>query len=566
MNNFKINNNFNIAVIEIFWDNIWLYLKIQCENPFDVNDAEFYFINEQLKAETELEKVSYAEGEWTVRTNITNRGDRNVIQPGTYSLCVCNKKGQAAFVKISKSIVKDFGKFSRNFLYKNRTEIYAISFFIPDNSANLLFNMHVLDSGEKKKINFSKKIKRKVKKGLNLLYCFYGFFHINKKKHVLFLSEQSDIISTNLNAVLKCMLNRKLDHEFVIETSFRSHADKKKRSAADWNRLLLKLAKADFIIIDDHVPFMDWFKISDKTQVIQVWHGGLGFKSSGYSRWGHKGCPAPESCHRQYTYGIAGGENLISTFSEVWGINNSQVLPTGMPRIDEFLDPDYRGEVKKSLYQRYNICKNKKVILFAPTYRGKNKKDASYPYELINFQEFYEFCGEEYVVLFKMHPWVKDKVPIDKRHQDRFLDVGSYPNINDLFYITDVLITDYSSNIYEFSLMKKPIIFFAFDEIQYSFSRGFHRPYQLSAPGKICYNFQELLDALRNKEFKIDKVLEYVEQNFKYVDCHSADRLIDWVILNKMPDDIRKRIERDSQKMKELKLLEFIDESDTSNM
>lgn len=100
-----------------------------------------------------------------------------------------------------------------------------------------------------------------------------------------------------------------------------------------------------------------------------------------------------------------------------------------------------------------------KVMLFAPTYRGMNKKEANYPFERIDFAGLYEACGGEYVVLFKMHPWVKDAVPIEEKYKDKFIDVGRYPNINDLFYITDLLVTDYSSNIFEYSLMKKPMLF-----------------------------------------------------------------------------------------------------------
>ena len=180
-----------------------------------------------------------------------------------------------------------------------------------------------------------------------------------------------------------------------------------------------------------------------------------------------------------------------------------------MPRMDEYLDENNRRTVTEKLYESYPMCKGKKVMLFAPTYRGKNRKTAHYPYSLLDFKRLYELCGDEWVVLFKMHPWVHDGVPIPEEYQDKFLDVGTYPNINDLFYITDLLITDYSSNIFEYSLMRKPMMFFAFDKVQYSFSRGFHRDYEESAPGKICYTFDELMDAFAAQDFEYEKVEEY---------------------------------------------------------
>jgi CDP-ribitol ribitolphosphotransferase len=197
------------------------------------------------------------------------------------------------------------------------------------------------------------------------------------------------------------------------------------------------------------------------------------------------------------------------------------------------------------------------VILFAPTYRGKNRADAYYPYELIDFQKLYELCGDEYVVLFKMHPWVSQPVPIAPEWKDKFIDGNTYPNINDLFYITDLLISDYSSNIFEYSLMQKPMLFFAFDKIQYSFSRGFHRDYELSAPGKVCYTFEELLTAIAQKDFESEKVAEYVTHHFDHIDSHASDRVIDWILLDQMPEDIRSAITERDRKVASLKYLDF---------
>ena len=71
--------------------------------------------------------------------------------------------------------------------------------------------------------------------------------------------------------------------------------------------------------------------------------------------------------------------------------------------MDEYLDEQHRNEKIKELYEQFPMCRGKKVILFAPTYRGRNKKTAYYPYELIDFEKLYQICGDEYVVLFKIH-------------------------------------------------------------------------------------------------------------------------------------------------------------------
>ena len=156
-----------------------------------------------------------------------------------------------------------------------------------------------------------------------------------------------------------------------------------------------------------------------------------------------------------------------------------------------------------------------------------------------------------------MHPWVNEDIVIEKKYSDKFLDVKTYPNINDLFYVVDLLITDYSSNIFEYSLMRKPMLFFAFDKIQYSFSRGFHRDYEESAPGKVCYTFEEVLTAIVNKDFEYEKVEQYITNHFDYIDSGSSDRVIDWILLGKMPENISDAIKKKQEEMQYIHTLDF---------
>ena len=134
-----------------------------------------------------------------------------------------------------------------------------------------------------------------------------------------------------------------------------------------------------------------------------------------------------------------------------------------------------------------------------------------------------------------MHRYVAP-VQIPEEYSDRILDLTNYKNINDLFYITDLLITDYSSNIYEFSLMKKPMLFYAYDIDEYSKERGFHRNYRENVPGKIVETFGDMIKAIYNKDFDFKRVEEYINNNFENVDTHACDRIIDWIILNKKRD------------------------------
>lgn len=561
------------TVVGIKWERVTVFLDVKLEKkPGLEPDTElvFYAINGIYKARAYFKQQPLEDGIVRLSLNITNPGDCQCLRMGNYSVYVCDQHRVFARCVVDPSIVPFMEDYSRSFLHNNRQKGYIVNFSVAEDEDELSLVMYTMDAAKEpfnlksnREIlkNALEEPKVMIKKNMGrmrwkFLYHRYVKKYKKQKNTIMFMTEQSATLGSNLQAVRDRMIERGLDKEYTILTSARP-ASYEKQSKKSTKELLRKIAQARMIFIDDHAPIFDWLELNERTKLIQLWHAGAGFKSSGYSRWGHLGCPAPVSCHRQYKYGIAGSRHIGKFFSEVFGINDEQILPTGMPRMDEYMDPEYRAKKTEELYQLYPMCKGKKVILFAPTYRGRNRATAHYPYEMIDFDRLYNFCGDEYVVLFKMHPWVAFPVPIDEDKKDRFVDVNTFPNINDLFYITDLLITDYSSNIFEFSLMKKPMLFFAFDKIQYSFSRGFHRDYEEAAPGKVCYDFEQLMQALEQKDFEYEKVEEYVDKHFDYIDSGASDRVIDWILLGNVPEDIKQKIAENNRFIKRMHKLNF---------
>ena len=96
-----------------------------------------------------------------------------------------------------------------------------------------------------------------------------------------------------------------------------------------------------------------------------------------------------------------------------------------------------------------------------------------------------------------------------------------------------MLITDYSSNYYEYALLKKPVIFYTYDREKYELLLGVHRSVKEHAPGKICDSFEELMKALYEKDYEYEKIEKFVEDNFGEYDGQACDRIIDQIILKK---------------------------------
>jgi len=568
------------TLTDIEWERIIVHMtltvevspELQMDKPLD-----FYLVAAFSKANAKFKAEKTDETTYHLSLNVTNPGYCLCVPTGTYFIYICEGDDILCQPEIGAELAPRLFDKSRTFLHNNKTMGYCVNFSCSDSEEELSPVITIMDmrkaglriynTDDRPEVQqtFGKRFMKwfnKVRRwGIKTIYAFYYhwfriFFRKRTKKTIMFMSEQSEELSTNIMSVYNRMVARGMTPgQYRVLFSARATVANPHYGVPSWIRMLRKIAQAQMIFLDDHAPVFDWLFLKDTTTLVQLWHAGAGFKSSGYSRWGHDGCPAPYGCHRQYSYGIAGSRYIAHFFSEVFGINTEQVLPTGMPRMDEYMDPAHRAMKETEIREQYPMINGKKVILFAPTYRGRNHFDAHYPYQLIDFDRLYRFCGDEYVVLFKMHPWVAAPVPIPEEYKDKFLDVGRYPNINDLFYVVDLLITDYSSNIFEFSLMHKPMLFFAFDEIQYSFSRGFHRPYEESAPGRVCHTFDEVMDALETKDFKFEKVEEYVRMQFDHIDSHASDRVIDWILLGNIPADIQASldlIQNDNARLKQM--------------
>ncbi|MCR5104282.1 MAG: CDP-glycerol glycerophosphotransferase family protein [Eubacterium sp.] len=536
-------------VSKIKWDRIWISFYIKADCPYDGNvylinsDGNIRFnlkcYSDNPEKNTKLSNAHIKE----FRLNITNPGNCKMLPTGIYNLYFETKdKGHTSHTLIQPAIDLNPVKYNREFVYFHSERAYRVQFSAKNSFKikasdvklkNLSLSRRLASGLRSFRHNTAKMILRGI---YNIEYIILHKNNFSKNSpYILLMSDQSEEMGSNMTA-LKEALHKKgyKTHEALRAVTTKHY------SILHWIKTLSKIASANYIFLDDHSQTTDWLTIKGAV-ITQLWHAGAGFKSTGYSRFGMPASPAPRSGHRQYTYGIAGSKKIRHFFSEVWGINDEQVLPTGMPRLDKYLNTDYMEKTKTALYDSYpELCKPKRnIILFAPTYRGENKRKAYYPYDMLDFDKLYKMCQKtDSYIIFKMHPFVSEPVPIPKEYSDRMLDLTSYPDINDLFYITDILITDYSSNIYEFSLMKKPMLFYAFDIDEYTKERGFHRDYRANVPGKIAETFDELIDSIETENFEYEKVEEYVRNNFDHTDNHACDRIIDWIIRGKLPKNI----------------------------
>ena len=157
--------------------------------------------------------------------------------------------------------------------------------------------------------------------------------------------------------------------------------------------------------------------------------------------------------------------------------------------------------------------RDKKLLLFAPTFRGRGKGDCSYPMETFNIDRVLETLGEDWAVVVKLHPYLKESVCFDEKNKNRVAECPNW-DINDVLFSTDFLVTDYSSVIFEAALLETPMAFLAFDLEEYIAERDFYYDFKSFVPGPIVNTDTEIAQIARSGDYDIQKIKDFAKKAF----------------------------------------------------
>lgn len=537
----------SLQVTGISWERIHLTIRVRLSPaPRDrrTGDGDASFAFSDGRRVVGVPSVDEGGGAYAVRVNVTNLADRRAIPDGTWRLRAVVPDAPGPVAAHDGRDLDALDDASRVFLYDAHRSAMTVSFGVEESGddptrLDLLVHAHHLHRTPRPASSPVRRLASTLggagarARLVRAIYRAFSRVLGPKKGRILFASDQQPTMEGNLRRVHERMLQRGLDARFDLRRSFRLPG------TTGWlttTRILYLMATSEIILLDDYFGLLNTVTIDPRTRVIQLWHAGSGFKSVGYSRFGSSDSPRLRQPHRQYTYAICGSEHLRPVYAEAFGIEESAIIPTGLPRIDWFLDEERTAAFTTTFFAEHPHLRGKRIILFAPTFRGSSYHTAFYDDGVIDFDALAEACGPDTVVLFRMHHFVKDAVRIPERHRDRFFDVTRFADGLGLLHVTDLLMTDYSSIIYEFALLDRPMLFFAPDRANYAATRGFHRDYEETAPGRVCETFDDLVRALRDGDFATDKLARFRAENFDRIDTGAGDRVIDWLILDEHPE------------------------------
>lgn len=276
------------------------------------------------------------------------------------------------------------------------------------------------------------------------------------------------------------------------------------------------------IICDDYNRYLRVFPLKPEQRVIQLWHACGAFK-----KFGINGTTLPLkvdlSTHVQYNLVTVSSEAIRLIYAESFGISPKKVKALGCPRTDKFFDEQYIASVKEKIYKEYPNFKDKEVIIYAPTFRdnvpGANRSTFK---PNLNFKTLSESLNDNQIFVVCPHPVMKNKIV--GNDYDNIFVVRDF-STNDMMLISDLLVTDYSSVIFEYALLRKPIAFFCYDLNKYE--RGFYLDYEKDLPGELLTNQQNLINHIVSGEFKNtnSRYDLFLEKFMSACDGHSCERI-----------------------------------------
>ena len=520
-------------IYDIRWHRAVLELRYTCDSE---RRFRMFLTDGKKRIPFEM-RTQLHENAGTARLNLMTACGRKPL-PGGKWVIMADPDIKLRYVP---RLLEDPDAYTMFFRYAKAKYAYAVWFTVQQTDAQVVTvalnaGFYIRNPRPRVRRNSLRYLEKKI---FHTAYRLMSLVTRRRGNRILFFKQNAEEPTENMTALIRRIRERGLDGTFRLSFRYRN-VFSGGQSVLEWLKDLAAIAGSDYIFIDDYAPVFDFIDLDNDVVLTQLWHAGVGFKSVGYARFGLDGSPDPfSSAHRHYTWALVGNEHLRDIYAEVFGIEREAFLATGLPRLDHFMDDSVMKAAKDQLYRRYPRLKKGRVILFAPTFRGTGQKDAFYPYEYLDAKALYDLCEKtDSYFIYEMHHFIKERPRIPAEYAGRILDLTD-ENLNELFYIADVLITDYSSCFYDFLLMERPVILYLPDKTAYIAGHGIQRPIDALSPGEICETFEALIDTLRSGHYEQVKPKSVTIDRAAEHGMLASDRVIDTILLKKDVPGVR---------------------------
>jgi Putative glycosyl/glycerophosphate transferases involved in teichoic acid biosynthesis TagF/TagB/EpsJ/RodC len=385
-------------------------------------------------------------------------------------------------------------------------------------------------------------LKKVMKVPILLLYRLFILFHKVDKKTILFESNLGRNYSGNPRFIYEEMVAKGLDQSFrcyfILEdvtTKLPGNVKKIKRISLSY---FILFAKAGFWVSDTRMP--TYLRKRKDTVYIQTWHGTplkkLALDMEQLSMEGEKGLLdyKKKFARNSSTWDYLISQNNYSTqiFRRAFAFDK-KILEIGYPRNDILFHQNNDTAIR-AIKQKLHLPLDKKVILYAPTWRD-NEHFGHLRYRLssrMDYSYLMDKLSKEYIILLKAHYLVGEQLD-DRKYKGFLYQFNASCDIAELYLAADMLITDYSSVMFDYSILKRPMIFFTYDLEQYKDElRGFYFDFLNEAPGPFALTTEQVVTDIMEYNFeKYQAKYQAFTEKYNHADCGMAsERIVDFIV------------------------------------
>ncbi len=357
-----------------------------------------------------------------------------------------------------------------------------------------------------------------------------------KHKKVLCIMTHDDGEGSNVRIATKLLMNEAEGYTFSYITKSNMRTVKSLSGIRTVFSFFIckpyELARAEIVLLDNvFLPFA-YLHRKKGTKVVQLWHGTGTIKKFGQDVNLGKLKQLEKRANDNITHLIVNSPTMKHLYAGAFGVEEEVVYPIGLPKTDEMLRRITNSEIagknpdKEYIYDKYKIPKDKKLMLYAPTFRDNEEHN---PRLVELLQELSKELPKEYYLGLRLHPFIANSFTQELENQ-RICQLSFEKDVSTLLLASDVLITDYSSIIFEYCLTKRPMIFYAYDYAEFSnFGRGFYYDYESFVPGPVAYTCKDVINIIKENDFHPYKIEDFVNSNYIYTDGNATNRLAELI-------------------------------------
>ena len=384
-------------------------------------------------------------------------------------------------------------------LYDREKRLYRRIVSHPDSSISLKLTL------AKKRIQYG------------IISAFYRLFSVLplKKRVVFYTQNDSEQMGENMRLVFEAVGDIK---KTVIAVRPKSHPTL---------RIMRLLLTSKVIVTDGYMDFLLRYKLRDSQFLLQLWNSAGAFKRFGLDAESRHSRIEEMKLHEQYSAVCVTSPECRQYYSHAFGISRDKILSLGRPDTDLLLSVAGRQALRDKMLKKHPLLKGKRIYLYCPTFREANGRKIRFEPD-IDWLSLENSLGDDEIFIIHRHPVMRE----DLLHGKFYPNVKDYTNepLNELLSVADVLITDYSSVMFDAVLMDIPIVFYCPDIKNYA--RDFYLRYPADLPGEAVESFDELLSTVRAAgDGGIDpRAEDFRRRQLSACDGHSTQRVAELII------------------------------------